>query len=364
MEYRTLPRGGERVSVLGMGSASIGMQPQQQIIRTVRAAVESGINCFDMAGSHGTIFPAYGEALRDVRRQVFLQVHFGADYSSGEYGWTTDFECVRRSVAWQLENLRTDYIDIGFLHCLDEASDLEAYEKNGVLDYVLALKKQGMIRHIGLSSHSPALAQRILALGIVDVLMFSINPLYDYGQGEFGFGENQERYALYRRCQKEGVAITVMKPFCGGKLLDERQSPFGVALRRAQCIQYALDKPGVVSVLPGYGSEAELRDVLRFFEADAAERDYSCISSFAPQSAMGSCVYCRHCHPCPQGLDVALINQYYDLALLGDALAREHYLTLERKAGDCTACGHCDGRCPFHVAQSQRMQTILEYFGQ
>lgn len=52
-----------------------------------------------------------------------------------------------------------------------------------------------------------------------------------------------------------------------------------------------------------------------------------------------------------------------DLALQGDALAREHYLTLEKRAGDCIGCGHCDGRCPFHVAQSRRMQEILAYFG-
>mgnify|MGYP004466558339 CR=1 FL=1 len=52
-----------------------------------------------------------------------------------------------------------------------------------------------------------------------------------------------------------------------------------------------------------------------------------------------------------------------DLALQGDALAREHYLTLEKRTGDCIGCGHCDGLCPFHVAQSRRMQEILAYFG-
>lgn len=73
---------------------------------------------------------------------------------------------------------------------------------------------------------------KVLDRGIVDVVMFSINPAYDYGQGDYGIGENTERYDLYRRCQREGVAITVMKPFCGGQLLDAAQSPFGVALTR------------------------------------------------------------------------------------------------------------------------------------
>ena len=141
----------------------------------------------------------------------------------------------------------------------------------------------------------------------------------------------------------------MMKPFCGGQLLDAQQSPFGAALTPYQCLQYALDKPGVMTVLPGSADRQQLRQVLGFLEA--------------PADAMGKCVYCKHCHPCPAGLDVALINKYYDLARLGDGLAREHYLTLEKQAGDRVGCGHCDGRCPFHVAQSSRMQEILSYFG-
>ena len=59
------------------------------------------------------------------------QIHFGAEYSSGKYGWTTALEKVKRSVDWQLNTLRTDYIDYGFIHCLDEESDWDAYRRNG-----------------------------------------------------------------------------------------------------------------------------------------------------------------------------------------------------------------------------------------
>ena len=75
-----------------------------------------------------------------------------------------------------------------------------------------------------------------------------------------------------------------------------------------------------------------------------------------------TCVYCNHCQPCPAGLNVGLINKYYDLALAGDAMAADHYAKLDKKASDCTGCGHCDRRCPFHVAQSGRMKEISRYF--
>ncbi len=363
MMYRTLPHGGEKIGVIGMGSAVIGAQPKEQIIATVRGAVEKGVNLFDMAGGHATIFEAYGEALEGIRDKVFLQVHFGANYTTGEYGWTTKLDEVKRSVAWQMEKLRTDYIDFGFIHCLDEQSDLDAYQKNGVLDYVLEMKKQGVIRHIGLSSHTPALVEKVLDMGIVDIVMFSINPVYDYGQGDYGVGTSAERQRMYMRCEKEGVAISVMKPYCGGQLLDAAKSPFKHALTQAQCIQYALDKPGVVAVLPGSGSVAELEKTLSYLDAPAKDRDYSILGEFTPEESKAMCVYCQHCHPCPAGLDIALINKYYDLTKLGDPLAREHYLTLEKTAVDCIQCGHCTKRCPFKVAQMARMSEIREYFG-
>ena len=60
---------------------------------------------------------------------------------------------------------------------------------------------------------------------------------------------------------------------------------------------------------------------------------------------------------------MGLINKYCDLAQAGDTLAADHYRNLEVKADACISCGHCDRRCPFHVAQAARMAEIHAYFG-
>lgn len=362
MEYRKLPRGGENISILGLGTSSIGMAGEKEIEAAMAAALEAGINFFDMASADAAPFPAYGKAIAGMREKLYFQIHFGANYQGGKYSWTTNLDTIKRSIDWQLSALGTDYIDFGFLHCIDEESDLDMVLKDGVLEYIQKLKKGGTVRHIGLSSHTPRLVNRVLDMGVIDLVMFSINPGYDYRHGDYAIGSVEERAALYRRCEAEGVGISVMKAFSGGQLLNPRTSPFGNALTEYQCIQYALDKPGVLTVLPGIRNCEDLRRILGFLNAAAEEKDYSVLGSFAPQDAAGKCVYCNHCQPCPAGLDVGLINKYYDLARAGDQLARSHYDKLEKKAGGCVGCGHCDNRCPFHVAQSDRMAEIHAYF--
>ncbi|MDE5780617.1 MAG: aldo/keto reductase [Lachnospiraceae bacterium] len=362
MQYRTLPHGGEQISILGLGTSSIQESSEKEIEETIHLAVENGINYFDMASSEAKPFAAYGRALSDCRGNVYFQIHFGANYETGTYGWTTDLDTVKRSVDWQLKALQTDYIDFGFIHCIDEAADLEKAQKSGVIDYIMHLREQGVVHHVGLSSHTPELVNQVLDMGILDMLMFSINPGYDYQQGDYGIGSVDDRMSLYRRCEKEGVAISVMKAFSGGQLLNAGTSPFGKSLTEYKCIQYALDKPGVVTVLPGIRGKADLQRILGFCNATPEEKDYSEIATFAPQDAKGVCVYCNHCEPCPAGLNIGLINKYYDLAKAGDHLAHDHYRKLEVKAGRCVRCGHCNSRCPFHVDQMARMKEIDAYF--
>jgi len=361
MNYRINRKTGDRISEIGIGSAYMFGAGMDEAVRALRRAVEGGINYFDLAAGDGATFPIWGEALSEIRKSLYYQIHFGADYTAGTYGWSLDLETIKRSVDKQLKELRTDYIDYGFIHCQDEASDWETYLKNGVYDYILSLKKAGVVRHVGLSSHTPAVIGRIMDDAEIDMLMFSVNPAYDYGQGEYANGTVDERAAVYRRCESEGVGISVMKPFSGGQLLDEKQSPFGQALTPYQCIRYCLDKPGVLTVLPGAKSVSEVESLIAYYDQPEEALDYSVIGTFAPPEAGGKCVYCNHCKPCPMGIDVGLVNKYYDLARAGDAMAAEHYRTLEKNASDCVGCGHCDSRCPFSVKQSERMAQIREY---
>ena len=366
MEYRQLPPGtsAEKFSVLGLGLGGIGTTPADEIEAIIRKAIDHGINFFDMCTAGSTYAP-FGRAISGQREKVFLQVHFGAVYDeNGEYGWCRDFETIKKTFLWELQTLGTDYVDFGFLHCVDEDEDFDKLVQIGVLDYIRELKAQGIVRHIGFSSHTPSVANRILDTVPVDMMMFSINPAYDFEKGdEYGIGSVRERFDLFKRCEKEGVGISVMKPFFAGQLLSTEQSPFGVALTHNQCLQYAIDRPGVLVAVPGVQTMEHLNQVLKFLTAKAEEKDYSVIGSFTADTVTGTCVYCNHCQPCPAGIDIGLVNKYYDLALAGDAIAANHYTKLSVKADACLHCGHCESRCPFGVEQERRMEQINNYFG-
>lgn len=365
MEYRQLPHGNikEKLSVLGLGLGGIGNTPTEEIEAIIRKAIDNGINFFDMCTAGATYAP-FGKAIAGQREKVFLQVHFGAVYDeNGEYGWCRDFDTIKKTFLWELETLGTNYVDFGFLHCVDEDEDFDKLIEIGVLDYLKELKAQGVVRHIGFSSHTPSVANRIIDTGLIDMMMFSINPAYDFEKGDdYGIGSYSERAVLFQRCQKEGIGISVMKPFFAGQLLSAEQSPFGVALSHTQCLQYAIDRPGVLVAVPGVQTMEHLDQVLKFLTATEQEKDYSVIATFTSDTISGTCVYCNHCQPCPAGIDVGLVNKYYDLALAGDSIAKNHYDKLSMKADDCLHCGHCEERCPFSVKQMSRMEEIREYF--
>ena len=366
MEYRQLPHGNEneRLGVLGLGMGGIQKCSDQELEQIIRTAIDNGINFFDLCAGGKNVYEPFGRAMAGRREKVFFQLHLGAVYNEkGEYGWSRDMTKMRETFEWEMQALGTDYVDFGFLHCIDEDADFDELVTIGALDYIKELKAAGKVRHIGFSSHTPSVANRVLDTGLIDLMMFSINPAYDLEKGDsLGIGSVSERAALFRRCESLGVGISVMKPFHGGKLLDEKTSPFGISMTKNQCIQYALDRPGVLAVVPGIRNMEDLNALLGFLNAADSEKDYSVIGQFTPAAAEGNCVYCNHCQPCPAGIDIGLVNKYYDLALAGDEMAKNHYSKLSVKADACISCGHCDSRCPFHTPQSARMAEIAAYF--
>ena len=320
-----------------------------------------------------------GAALEGQRERWIIQGHIGSTWQNGQYVRTRELGIVQEAFQDLLNRLRTDYIDLGMIHFVDEVAEFHKIMDGEFISYVKDLKQKGIIRHIGMSTHNPDVAKIAAQSGIVEMLLFSVNPAFDmlpasedlneYFKDEYAEnigGIAPERAELYQLCEQNGVGITVMKGYAGGRLFSAETSPFGVALTPIQCLHYALTRPAVASVMVGYDTTEHVDAAVAYETASEEEKDYASVLASAPRHAyVGQCTYCGHCAPCPSGIDIAMVNKLYDLAKMQDtvpATVRAHYEGLSAHAADCIKCGGCESRCPFGVHVIERMTAATELF--
>ncbi len=382
MEYRPLGTTGLKTSVIGFGAEWIEGMDGDGVRALVDRCVGAGVNIVDCWMSDPAVRSALGAALEPTRERWIIQGHIGSTWQDGQYVRTRDLAQVRPAFEDLLARLRTDHVELGMIHFVDDPAEFRAIMagEHGFIDYVRELKAAGKVGHVGLSTHNPEVAQLAAECGEVEVILLSVNPAFDLMPasddldtlfGDYsdvtGDGIEPVRARLYATCEQRGVAITVMKGYAGGRLLSAETSPFGVALTPAQCLHYALTRPAVASVLAGYKSVAQLEEALAYCEASAEERDYASVLAGAPQHAWyGQCTYCGHCAPCAAGINIALVNKYADLAALHDEVpssVQAHYEALSATADCCTGCRACEARCPFGVAIAARMEQTASLFG-
>ena len=382
MKKRKLGKTGLMVSEIGFGGEWLERHSEDEAVELMRYAGNKGINIIDCWMPDPKSRDIIGRAMQGNRGNWYVQGHLGSTWQDGQYVRSRDLNYVKPAFEDLLARLRTDYIDLGMIHYVDTMEDWERLQDSAYMDYVEELKDKGAIRHIGMSSHNPETAQAAVRSGKIEMLLFSVNPAFDmlpanedldellsegYQYDGKLAGIDAARAELYRLCEEKDVGITVMKGFAGGRLFDEKRSPFGVGLSPVQCIHYALTRPGVSSILCGYDTKEQIDQALHYENASEEEKDYASVLANAPfHSYRGECTYCGHCKPCAAKLDIAMINKYYDLAAMQPsvpATIRSHYELLAHKASECIACGACEARCPFGVPVAERMKKTAELFG-
>jgi len=379
MVYRPIGNTGMSASIIGLGAEHLDNKPYETVESVIHASLDKGINIMDVFMPGETVRRNIGRAIAGKRDKVIIQGHLGSSDVNQQYDISRDIKTVRTYFENLLRFLNTDYIDFGMLFFIDSEKDFTYVFEGETLQYALELKQKGHIRALGASSHNPVTARRVIETGLIDLLMFSINPAFDMIPAEtnaldyldkmpvdFEKKLDPGRAALYRLCEQKGTAITVMKSLGAGKLISPDHSPFGKPLTVNQCIHYALTRPAVVSVLLGCCTVEQVMDSVSYLNAKEEELDYSSVLKDFQGSMKGSCVYCSHCLPCPSQINIANVNKYLDIALLDEKnippSAASCYRALEHKASECTGCGSCEERCPFSVPVIQNMNKAAALF--
>ena len=381
MVYRRIGKTDMSVSVIGLGAEHLDGKPYQTVEETINAAIEQGINFMDVFMPGPDVRQNIGKAIEGRRDKIVIQGHIGSVDLNQQYDISRDLPTCKTYFENLLKYLKTDYIDFGMLFFIDSEDDLKHIFDNGIVDYAQSLKKHGTIRAIGASSHNPVTAAKLVETGVIDLLMFSINPAFDMvpstssvfdlldkpNEIDFTLQMDPVRAHLYQLCEQKDVAISVMKTLGAGKLLFKEHSPFKEAMSVGQCVHYALTRPAVVSTLLGCKSRAEILDAVKYLSMTDAERDYSDIIKTRQGDFKGSCVYCNHCLPCPSNINIADVNKYLDIALLNEKAVPpsivQHYTSMEHCGSECIACASCESRCPFSVPIIKNMEKAASVFG-
>lgn len=381
MKYRELGKTGLMVSEIGLGAEWLERHNKEEVKAVIDCCEAQGINILDCWMSEPNVRSNIGAAIRGKREKWIIEGHIGSTWQNGQYVKTRELGAVKAAFQDLLDRLETDYIDLGMIHFVDEPAELQKILSGEFMEYVRSLKAQETIRHIGLSTHNPAVAKDAALSGEIEMLLFSVNPAFDLlpadedlnkyfdeasYKEELG-GIAPEREELYRICEQQRVGINVMKGYAGGRLFQAETSPFGVALTPVQCLHYALTRPAVASVMAGCDTPEHVLAAVSYETASEEERDYATVLAHAPRHAYsGQCTYCGHCAPCPAGIDIAMVNKLYDLAVMQDQVpptVLAHYQGLKANAGDCIGCGGCESRCPFGVRVVERMEQMRQVFG-
>lgn len=379
MIYRQIGKTGQKASIVGLGCEHLDNKPYEQVKDTIETALSCHINLLDVFMPGQEVRENIARALGPRRKDVLIQGHIGSTDIGKQYDISRELPVVKH----YFENLLRlfGHIDFGMMFFIDDEDDYKGVFETGFADYVLKLKQNGDIGHIGFSSHHPLTAIRAINTGLPELMLFSINPAFDmlpageyvFDHSDNGFGAelfrgvDPMRTELYQLCEQKQIGITVMKTLGAGKLISPEHTPFAKPLTVQQCMHYALTRPAVSSVMVGCKSGAEVLDAVRYLDMDDEALDYAVVLGSLRNDFRGNCLYCSHCQPCPVDIDIASVIMYLDIARLDKdhvpPSVRAHYQGLNATGQDCVACGSCEARCPFGVEIIQNMAEAERLLG-
>lgn len=316
---------------------AFGALPIQRIslpdaVKLLREAYEGGMTFFDTARSYSDSEIKVGEAFAGMREKIFLASKTMA--KTPEQFW--------KDLDTTLGNLQTDYLDIYQFHCADRC--FRPGDGTGMYEAMLEAKKQGRIRHIGITAHLIGVAEEIVESGLYETLQFP-----------FSYLASEREIELVRSCEKAGMGFIAMKGLAGGLLTNSRAC-------MAFMSQY--------EALPIWGiqREEELQQWLSFFRepAEMTEEIKAFIDADRVKLQGDFCRGCGYCMPCTAGIQ---INQCARMSQLirrspSQNFKGEFWQGEMAKIDNCVDCGLCKAKCPYGLDTPNLLRKNLADYRQ
>lgn len=316
MQMVTLGKTGLTVSKNGFGALPIQRISKKDAVYLLQKAFYNGINYFDTARMYTDSEEKMGAAFSYTRDKIMISTKTGAQNAEGFW----------KELETSLRELQTDYIDIYQFH--NPAFCPKPGDESGLYDAIVEAKKQGKIRHIGITNHRLSVAKEAIESGLYETMQFP-----------FSYLAGEPEMEIVDMCRKENMGFIAMKGLSGGLITNS-------ALAYAYMAQFEHVAP-----IWGVQRENELDEFLSYNENPpvmTAEREAE-IARERQELAGDFCRGCGYCMPCPVGIE---INNSARMSLLLRRSPKEGYLEKEwqekmKKIEDCLHCGKCKSKCPY-----------------
>lgn len=308
---------------------------QKETDDLIRYALEKGINFFDTATNfeYSDAEEKLGNSIKHLRENIILSSKARA----------YDKDSMTKSVINSLKMLKTDYIDIFFIHQINPKNlGTVMDEKNGALKALEDFKKNGYIRHIGIATHHASVVNEIVKYRDFDVLQLPLNVL------ECGFYKYVES-----ELKEKDIGTIGMKIF-GGGLLSEYFSANTL-------INYALST-GINSALIGFGDKKQIDDAINAIN-NANSIDYAKIQEIKASKLNGYyCTRCQKCF-CKNGIEIHKILRYRTFYLLGKKEWAIKQYNRKNIVKECDNCNMCIPLCEEHLPIPNLLEDTKKLLG-
>jgi len=334
MQYRPLGLTGLLVSRLGLGGIPIQRTTQAVADEMLATCQDLGINFIDTARGYRDSEEKIGKALKSRRSSFYLASKSARRDAAG----------FRQDLELGLKLLQTDYIDIYQLHMVSALDVWEQVQaKDGALSALLAARKEGLVRYIGVTSHNNDVLEEIIKSKLFDTAQFPLNIVESQFVGSLTLSKELR------------LGTIAMKPLAGG------------ALQRADLALRYLLSSDIDTLIPGMDTVEQL-----YANYEALKRGVLSPEELAELTleakALGEdfCRRCEYCLPCPQGIRIPtlFILEGYTNRYGLQEWARERYAGMPARADDCSECGLCEQRCPYGLQVRRKLKTTAEVFRQ
>lgn len=331
MDLVKLGNTGFTVNKNGFGALPIQRISKDEAARLLRKAYDNGITYFDTARFYTDSEEKIGYAMADIREKIIIATKTGATTAEGFW----------KDLETSLGLLKTDYIDLYQFH--NPSFCPKPGDGSGLYEAMLEAKKQGKVRHIGITNHRLNVAKEAIESGLYETLQFP-----------FSYLASDKDLEVVNLCKEVGMGFICMKALSGGLITDS-------ATAYAYLNQFD-------HVLPIWGvqREAELDEFISY-QKEAPVMTDERREKIRKDKEMLSGDFCRgcgYCLPCPAGIyipDCARMSLYLRRAPLSVYLGDE-YKEKMAKVKDCLHCGQCKKKCPYGLDTPTLLEKNYEDF--